>query len=162
VRRLTAADDPRRLRLLRLEMLADTPVAFLERVTDAERHPPSYWVARLRRYDDADRVMYVAEAPDGDWVAQAGGYLATGRDAAYLVSVYVRPAHRGSGLLERMVGPVVDWARGKGCARLLLEVAAANGRAVAAYRRLGFTPTGRTQQHPLYPAETELEMARSL
>jgi ribosomal protein S18 acetylase RimI-like enzyme len=43
---------------------------------------------------------------------------------------------------------------------LVLEVAKENERAVAAYRRMGFTPTGHTHRHPLYPEITEMEMSR--
>jgi ribosomal protein S18 acetylase RimI-like enzyme len=163
VRALTSADDPAQLRELRLEMLADTPLAYLERVEDARRHPPAYWTDRIRRYAaGGDRALYVAEAPDGTWVGQAGGWLdRTG--LAYLVSVYVRPGHRGSGLLERLTTPVFDWARERGSTEIRLEVARENGRAVTAYRRLGFVPTGRTQPHPLYPGESvEIEMSRPL
>jgi ribosomal protein S18 acetylase RimI-like enzyme len=163
VRALTPADDPRRLRDLRLEMLADTPLAYLERVDDARRHPPAYWNDRLRRYvTGPDRVLYVALTADGRWLAQAGGYVdRTG--LAHLVSVYVGPAHRGSGLLERLATTVFDWARERGSTEIRLEVAKENARAVAAYRRLGFVPTGRTQPHPLYPdVSVEIEMTRPL
>jgi ribosomal protein S18 acetylase RimI-like enzyme len=163
VRRLTAGDDPRRLRELRLEMLTDTPMAFLERVEDARRHPPHYWVERLRRYADSpDRTMYVAEAADGGWVAQGGGYLDR-PGLAHFVSVYVRPGYRGAGLVEQLATEVFAWARERGCTEIRLEVAERNQRAVRAYQRLGFVPTGRTQPHPLYPAETmEIEMSRPL
>jgi ribosomal protein S18 acetylase RimI-like enzyme len=163
IRALTTADDPAALRELRLEMLADTPIAYLERVADARRHPPAYWADRLSRYaGGVDRTLYLAEDADGTWLAQAGGY----RDdsgLAYLVSVYVRPAHRGKGLLERLAARVFDWARERGSTEIRLEVARENGRAVAAYRRLGFAPTGRSQPHPLYPLDSvEIEMARPL
>ena len=163
VRALTGADDPARLRELRLEMLADTPIAYLERVEDARRHPPAYWADRVRRYaGGVDRTLYVAEAADGTWVGQAGGYLDL-QGLAYLVSVYVRPAQRGHGLVERLTAPVLDWARARGSTEIRLEVAEENGRAVAAYRRLGFAPTGRSQPHPLYPRDSvEIEMTRPL
>ncbi|MFL6139825.1 MAG: GNAT family N-acetyltransferase [Frankiaceae bacterium] len=163
VRALTAADDPGRLRDLRLEMLADAPLAYLERIEDARRHPLSYWTERVHRYaGGVDRQLYVAEAGNGAWVAQAGGYLDRS-GLAYLVSVYVRPAHRGRGLLERLAAPVFDWATARGSTEIRLEVARENARAVAAYRRLGFVPTGRSQPHPLYPRRSvEIEMSRPL
>ncbi|MDP9239877.1 MAG: hypothetical protein M3O55_04455 [Actinomycetota bacterium] len=49
-----------------------------------------------------------------------------------------------------------------GCGRhtLTLEVGIENRRALAAYRRLGFDPTGATRPHPLYSELTEIEMSR--
>jgi ribosomal protein S18 acetylase RimI-like enzyme len=162
IRRVTADDDPDALRRLRLEMLADTPVAFIERLTDAERRPPEYWHDRLLRYAvDPTRVMFVAEL-DGDVAAQGCGYI-DANQVAHFVSVYVTPRLRGRGVVDLLAERVFAWARERGCAEIRLEVAAVNGRAVAAYRRLGFGLTGRSQPHPLYPeAGIEVEMSRPL
>jgi GNAT superfamily N-acetyltransferase len=160
VRAVTPDDDPRRLRALRLEMLADTPIAFIERVENARRHPPGYWADRLKSYAaGADRTMYLAETPEGSWVATAGAYV-DAKGVAHLVSVYVTPSLRGTGLFDALAQAVFDWARARGCTEIRLEVALANARALAAYRRLGFAPTGYSQPHPLYPDESiEIEMA---
>jgi ribosomal protein S18 acetylase RimI-like enzyme len=162
IRRVTAADDPDALRRLRLEMLADTPVAFIERLTDAERRPPEYWRDRMLRYAvDPTRVMFVAEV-DGRLVAQGCGYIDTNQ-VAHFVSVYVTPRMRGRRVVDLLAERVFGWARERGCAEIRLEVAAVNARAVAAYRRLGFELTGSSQPHPLYPEEgIEVEMARPL
>ena len=158
VRAARPDDDPGQLRALRLEMLADTPLAFIEHLADAQRHPPGYWADRLRRYTaDPHRCLRIAVV-DGAWVAQAGGYL-DGAGSAHLVSVYVTPRLRGRGLLEALAGRVFDWARQRRCPDIRLEVARENARAVAAYGRLGFRPTGHSQPHPLFPdASVEIEM----
>lgn len=162
IRRLTLDDDPRRVRDLRLEMLADTPIAFIERLEDTRRRPAEHWTAMLRRHaGEPARVTFVAEVA-GRWVGQAGGHLDHGHQppVAYLVAVYVAPAYRGTGLVERLVAKVATWARARDFPELLLEVALENPRAVAAYRRMGFTPTGRSQPHPLFPeTATEIEMS---
>lgn len=162
VRRLTVTDDPARLRALRLEMLADTPIAYLERHDEVIGFPADYWVNRLRRYTvDPSRCTFVAERA-GRWVAQAGGVVDPTK-TAHLVSVYITPALRGSGLLERLAEEVYRWARDRGSTEIRLEVARENARAVAAYVRLGYRPTGRTQPHPLFPKHSlEIEMARPL
>lgn len=162
IRRLDPTDDPWQLRALRLEMLADTPIAFIERHEEAAARPASYWKDRLERYTgEPDRATFVAEYA-GRWVGQAGGHL-DHLPLAHLVSVYISPAHRGSGLLERLAGCVFHWARERGAREVRLEVAEINERAVAAYRRLGFVPTGRRQPHPLYPDRSdEIELARPL
>jgi len=209
VRPLTPQDDPDALRRLRLEMLEDAPVAFIERLSDAVRHPPAYWRDRVARYtNDPRRAMFVAESRSdratesrsdratesrsdrateslsdrateslsdratesrsdtgesgGDLVGQGGGYIDTD-GVAHLVTVYVTPRARGRGLVEQLAEQVFAWAIERGCHEIRLEVAEVNARAVAAYRRLGFRPTGRSQPHPLYPEEgVEIEMAREL
>lgn len=161
VRRLAPADDWQRVRALRLEMLEDTPLAYAERWQDAHERPPAYWQERLRQYTKGEsRITFVAEQT-GRWVGQAGGTLIRA-SRADLVSVYIAPPHRGTGLLERLTAEVVTWAVDRGCDTLGLEVAQENTRAVAAYTRLGFRPTGRSQPHPIYPDSVEIEMARSL
>jgi ribosomal protein S18 acetylase RimI-like enzyme len=115
----------------------------------------------LRYTDDPTRVMFVAEM-DGDVVAQGCGYIDPNH-VAHFISVYVAPRLRGRGVVDLLADRVFAWARERGCDEIRLEVAAVNGRAVAAYRRLGFELTGRSQPHPLYPeAGVEVEMSRPL
>ena len=62
----------------------------------------------------------------------------------HVVSVYVAPSHRATGLAGQMLDGVVAWARGEaGLDRLHLYVHEDNARAHAFYRRYGFTETGR-------------------
>ena len=74
------------------------------------------------------------------------GYLACFVDApgqGHVVSVYVAPSHRGTGLAGQMIDGVVGWARGEAALdRLHLHVHEDNARARAFYRRYGFTETG--------------------
>jgi ribosomal protein S18 acetylase RimI-like enzyme len=146
-------------RALRLEMLADTPIAYLESREHAEARPEAHWKSQL-----AERT---ASRTSAQWVLDAGdrfvGTMSCVRDEmgrVHVVGVYLAPAYRGRGLLRRMLDEVAEWARERGVTTLALEVAKENERAVAAYRRLGFTPTGHTHCHPLYPEITEMEMAR--
>jgi ribosomal protein S18 acetylase RimI-like enzyme len=82
-----------------------------------------------------------------------------GPSRAHLVSVYVAPAHRGSGLTTRMVDDVCRWAREEaGVHRLHLYVHEDNVRARAFYRRYGFVETGATMPYDLDPAKLEIEM----
>jgi predicted GNAT family acetyltransferase len=141
-------------------MLADTPVAYVETVADAEASPPERWSSRaVERSTGDDSTVLVAETAAGAFVGTAGGF--TDRpDHTIVVGVYVTPAYRGTGLIDRLIEAVADWSLAAGRRQLLLEVAQENPRALAAYRRLGFTPTGLTGPHPLYPGITELELAR--
>lgn len=147
------------LRALRLEMLEDTPIAYLETLATARTHPESYWRRQAR--GRADAVKLVAETPAGRWIGTMGGVVADG--APTLVAVYVTPAARGRspGVTDALLQAVEDWARQRGD-QLRLEVNELNPRAVAAYESRGFFLTGRTSPYPLQPPSLELEMVKPL
>jgi predicted GNAT family acetyltransferase len=147
------------MRALRLQMIADTPIAYIESLADAEAHPDEYWVSRAQqRSAGCERSSFVVEA-GGEWIATAGGFAAED-GSTFVVGVFIAPPHRGTGVLELLVDAVAAWSLECGRERLCLEVARENPRAIAAYTRLGFTLTGEEQPHPLYPGLTELTMAR--
>jgi ribosomal protein S18 acetylase RimI-like enzyme len=160
VRRVTEADW-QLLRAVRIEMLRDTPTAYLETVADAESRAETDWRFRARR-GSVGQMDYAiaAEAADvpGRWV----GYMACfvdGPRRAHLVSVYVAAAYRGSGLVRRMVDEVCRWARDEaGVDRVHLYVHEDNVRARAFYRRYGFVETGGSMPYELDPTKLEIEM----
>jgi GNAT superfamily N-acetyltransferase len=81
---------------------------------------------------------------------------------AYLTAVYVAAAWRGRGVGRAVSARVIDWARERGFARVLLHVADWNEGARRTYAALGFVPTGATEPLPHDPTVTELEMALEL
>ena len=163
--RRVVEDDWRLLRAVRLEMLRDTPLAYLETLADAEPRTEAEWRFRSNRGSTGPTELALAaedpERPDR-WV----GYLACFVDApgqGHVVSVYVAPCQRGTGLAGRMLDGVADWARGEaGLDRLHLYVHEDNSRARAFYRRYGFTETGGTMPYDLAPGQVEIEMAMLL
>lgn len=148
-----------RLRALRLEMLADTPIAYLETRETAETHPVSHWQRHARGRPNS--IKLVAELADGRWVGTMTGIVAEGTPT--LVAVYVAPDVRGAaaGVTDALLRGIERWAAQHGD-QLRLEVNELNGRAVEAYRRRGFVPTGRTTPYPLDPPSLELEMVKAL
>jgi GNAT superfamily N-acetyltransferase len=148
-----------RLRALRMEMLADTPIAYLETVETAERHPVSHWQRHARGRPGG--VKLVAELEDGRWVGTMTGIIAEGTPT--LVAVYVAPEVRGArvGVTDALLARIEAWAAQHG-EQLRLEVNELNGRAIEAYRRRGFVMTGRTTPYPLDPPSLELEMVKAL
>jgi GNAT superfamily N-acetyltransferase len=85
------------------------------------------------------------------------------RRAWHLVSMWVSPAQRGTGLAERLVQAVTGAARADGATRLILWVTDVNERARAFYGRLGFRPTGARQLvRPDEPDHWEEERSRDL
>jgi GNAT superfamily N-acetyltransferase len=153
-------EDWREVRDLRLEMLADTPIAYLETLQAARRHDEAYWRRRARpRTDGGITVVAVTDA--GRWVGTMAGIPGVGGPT--LVGVYVSPGFRGrrAGVTDALLDAVEAWAH-EHADVLRLEVNELNTRARAAYERRGFVLTGRTSPYPLDPPSLELEMIKRL
>ena len=158
--RRVAPGDWAAVRDLRLEALADTPIAYLETLDAARALDDDDWQARARRGaqggDSVQALVLSGERP----VATCVGFVGGG--TAWLAAVYVTPAWRGRGLLAPLVEQVVAWSREQGQSRLSLEVHEDNAAARAAYARLGFVETGVRRPYPLDPSGAELEMVLDL
>ncbi|HEX6967841.1 MAG TPA: GNAT family N-acetyltransferase [Micromonosporaceae bacterium] len=160
VRRIRPTDTAR-MRALRLEMLADSPLAFLETLAEAAARPHPEFAARVAEAADGARIgQFVAEA-EGRLVGHLGGMVAhDDPTTTVLFAVYITPSWRGRGLLGDLVEAAAAWSREVGRSRLMLEVASGNGRALRAYRRLGFAVFGTPVAHPKIPGLTEVWMRR--
>lgn len=139
------ADAWARARGVRLRALRDAPEAFWSTTEGEERLPVSVWRRRLAR-SDAATFLAVREGRDVG-LAIGAPHHAHPADAG-LYSVWVAPEVRGSGIADRLVMAVIDWARAAGHQRIRLDVADDNPRAVGLYSRLGFTPTGAVSRFP--------------
>lgn len=145
-------------------MLADAPQAFWTQLEDVRDRSEQEWREDLAR----GRVML--QALDGDEVAGGLGVDLEGyteelrlpTDTVNIVSVYVRPAHRGRGVVQALMREAAVVMRENGRTRLLLEVAHTNLPARRRYVRMGFTETGRVEGHPRYPGVVEVEYAADL
>ncbi|MDG4833699.1 GNAT family N-acetyltransferase [Solwaraspora sp. WMMD1047] len=161
IRRVRPADAAR-MRALRLEMLADSPLAFLETLADAAAQPHREYAARVAGHAHGDRAAQFVADRAGRFIGHAGGHAVAHQPAVTVVfSVYLTPAWRGTGLLAGLVDAVAAWSVAAGRPELMLEVLVGNDRALRAYRRLGFTDTGVRVAHPTIPALTELQMRRA-
>jgi predicted GNAT family acetyltransferase len=153
--------DAARTRALRLEMLADSPLAFLETLAQAAARPHADYAARIAANAEGDRVAQFIAVADGRAIAHAGGtVIAEEPDVTVIFAVYVTPAWRGQGLIAALTEAVAAWSRGAGRPELMLEVVVGNDRAVRAYERVGFVDTGVRLPHPTTAAMTELQMRR--
>ncbi|WP_432487465.1 GNAT family N-acetyltransferase [Kineococcus sp. SYSU DK018] len=161
--RATTEDDWQRVRELRLEMLRDTPHAYLETLESALGHDEPEWRARARRGRSATGTVLVAVDEGGRWVGTMGGWLPGPSTAPLLVGVYVAPSHRGpgAGVADALLDGIEAWAAGHGPV-LRLMVHEDNQRAQAFYARRGFRLTGNSGPYPLDPRQREVEMAREL
>jgi GNAT superfamily N-acetyltransferase len=163
VHRVTPADAAR-MRALRLEMLADSPLAFLETLAQAAARPHDDYRRRIVQASTGRQLaQFIADPhPTARLIGHAGGtVLPEEPDVTVVFAVYVTPARRGTGVLGDLVAAVAEWSRHCGRADLMLEVVVGNDRAVRAYERLGFADTGVRVPHPIIPTLTELQMRRS-
>ena len=160
VHRVTPADAGR-MRALRLEMLADSPLAFLETLAQAAARPHADYRRRVVQASTGGQLAQFVADPGGRLIGHAGGtVLPEERGATVVFAVYITPAHRGSGVLRELVEAVAEWSLAMGRGELMLEVVVGNDRAVRAYERLGFADTGIRVPHPVIPGLFELQMRR--
>ncbi|MCW2679912.1 MAG: GCN5-related N-acetyltransferase [Frankiales bacterium] len=161
LRRVEPGDWPA-VKRLRLEALADTPLGFLETHEAAAGLPDDAWRYRAVRGSQGGDSCQLFVVRDGVPVGTAVTFPDAVDPAVWwVVAVYLRPEARGEGLLGRLVEALGEHARGHGARLLRLQVHEDNGRARAAYRRLGFAETGEREPYPLGDGD-ELTMARAL
>lgn len=73
---------------------------------------------------------------------RASRYEGRAAHVAYLGTLAIAPAHKGSGLALRMVNGAIEDLAAKGVLRVELMLEADNPRALAFYRKLGFVHEG--------------------
>ena len=160
VHRVTPGDAGR-MRALRLEMLADSPLAFLETLAQAAARPHADYRRRIVQASTGGQLAQFVADPGGRLIGHAGGTVLPEHPGTTVVfAVYITPARRGSGVLRGLVEAVAGWSVAMGRHELMLEVVVGNDRAVRAYERLGFADTGVRVPHPVIPGLYELQMRR--
>ncbi|WP_067509023.1 GNAT family N-acetyltransferase [Actinoplanes sp. TFC3] len=156
-----APEDAARMRALRLEMLADSPLAFLETVAQQAARSHADYQRRIRQASRGNQLAQFVADPGGRLTGHAGGtVLPEEPDVTVVFAVYITPRHRGQGVLASLVDAVAQWSVESGRPELMLEVVVGNDRAVRAYERLGFSQTGARVPHPVIPGLQELQMRR--
>jgi ribosomal protein S18 acetylase RimI-like enzyme len=133
-------------RAVRLASLCDSPVAFGSRYDDWVDAPVERWQARLAQVpltllaqEGGEAVGVVSGQPAGDtWVE--------------LISMWVAPAARGTGVAGQLIDAVAGWAAGQN-RRTFLMVRSDNLRARKSYERAGFVDRGVPEGWP--PDEPE-------
>ncbi|MFJ4920796.1 GNAT family N-acetyltransferase [Streptomyces sp. NPDC088725] len=174
--RAVRADEWAEVKELRLLALQDpaAPLAFLATYEEAVKRPDSFWQEQAAggSGQGLKSRQFIAEAADGSWSASVAllieepGYIdfmqhTVERAQGHLVGVYVRPEHRGSGLIKELIAAALDWAwslEEPELSRVRLYVHEDNARARAAYRKMGFTATGVTVPFEPQPSQQELEL----
>ena len=147
---------------VRLRALQDSPTAFSSTYADESRDTDEDWLQRADRWNGARSTSFLAldcDMPCGI----VGGFLdREDPRAAHLVSMWVAPSHRRSGVGRALVHAILDWARSKDARAVSLMVTSSNDTAVTFYRSIGFSFTGNTEPYPNDPDLFEREMSRSI
>lgn len=151
-------DDWERLRDIRLWSLTESPGVFgssLERETGFKE---THWRMRLRSSPwflavDGDEALGLVCA-----IHEPGAPP----DNRHVVSMWVRPDRRGSGVGQQLLAAVEEWASADGARTLSLWLLDGNAAGAALYRRCGFEPTGESTPLPRDPSLTEHRWERVL
>jgi ribosomal protein S18 acetylase RimI-like enzyme len=149
-------EDWRAWRELRRRALADAPRAFT--TTLAEWSGAGDDESRWRHRLGAVAVNLVAAVGD----AKVGMASATSpeNDEVELISMWVAPEARKSGVATALIEAIVRWASAEGVARVALDVRDDNLAAIALYRACGFADAGQSPNSE--PGAPERRMLRSL
>ncbi len=132
-------DDWERVRAIRLRALLDAPDAFATTFAEDESRPLGQWRTWL---ENIDAATFIATPDDRD-VGLVFTFPYVGVDrAAGLFGMWVAPEHRGKGIAGDLIDAIVAWARARGYARVVLDVADTNLPAVRLYESKGFVRTG--------------------
>lgn len=128
-------DDWEIFREVRLRSLADAPDAFGSGYDDWAAAPEARWRARMQA------VPYTVIARRGSEVVGVVCGTLDGDDAVELISMWVAPETRGTGVAGALISAVVGWATAQGRSTYLM-VLDSNARAIAAYGKAGFVDQG--------------------
>ncbi|WP_278262263.1 GNAT family N-acetyltransferase [Nocardia sp. AG03] len=151
------SEDWRRFRRIRLLALAEAPYAFGSTLAWAQDRTDQDWRDLL-----AVRTQFLASTQDRD-LGTVGAVDENG--VIHLISMWVAPEARGSGVAGLLVRSVIDWASVSGYDEIRLEVSEGNDSAERLYHRHGFRRTGVagavSEQDPRQEFEMRLTLPRS-
>ena len=179
-RGVTSPAEVRRVRLhewaeirdLRMAAVSDpaASMAFLTTLEEERARDEAAWRDRASAAALGEDAAQFVAVEGHSWVGSVSVLLRTSGDRDHLgrtldapradvVGVFIAPAARGAGLLDRLMDAAATWAAGHGADALTLDVHRDNTRAQAAYRRIGFVPTGVAFTSVIGP---EIEMRKPL
>lgn len=144
--------DWERFRAVRLAALSESPAAFGSRYDDWVDAPAERWQSRLTQ------VPLTLLAHDGTTVVGVVSGQRVDERWVELISLWVAPAARGTGVARQLIAAVADWAAGQD-RRTYLMVRSDNARARKSYERSGFVDKGVPNGWPAdEPPERRMEL----
>jgi len=165
-------DNVAAFRMVRLQALKEDPTSFGSTYAKESELTEAEWLKRAARWSGEKSVGYLAmnqEMPDQEMSDQGMpcGIVASYLDEedphrAHVVSMWVSPTHRRSGLGTLLIDAIQVWAMARGVSELQLMVTNINHGAIQFYKRLGFTMNGVTAPYPNDASLFEHQMIKSL
>ena len=147
---------------VRLSALQDTPTAFTGTYSAESQLSGKDWLTRVSTWNSDRSVCYIA-MDNGSPCGIIGGKCdEQDLQRAYVLSMWVAPTHRRTGLGSRLMNAVQSWAQNLGVQELYLLVTSINASAMRFYEKCGFALTGLAQPYANDPALLEFEMVKSL
>lgn len=147
-------DEWEDFREVRLASLAESPAAFGSRHADWIDAPAERWQARLTG------VPLTLLAREGEQVVGVVSGQPVADAWVELISMWVAPPARGTGVAARLMASVVQWAAEQDRGTFLM-VRRDNLRARTSYERAGFVDRGVPEDHPAdEPPELRMEWVR--
>jgi ribosomal protein S18 acetylase RimI-like enzyme len=153
--RRAGPDDWMTLRDLRLAALADTPTAFASTLERESGYDEPRWRQLIAGF-----ACFMAW--DGDQAAGLAGGLLLDNGEWHVISMWVSPRARGSGVAHQLIEAVAEHVKAEGARKVSLWVTDGNDRARVFYERAGFRPTGKRQRVRPDEPQMEQEMSRDL
>jgi ribosomal protein S18 acetylase RimI-like enzyme len=150
------------LKTVRLRALHDAPTAFGSTFLKESQLSDEDWLKRVSTWNSDRSVCYIAMDNDAPCGIIAGKFDDNDPQRAEVVSMWVSPAHRRTGLAATLMNAVQWWAQNQGLGELRLMVTNKNAAAIRFYEKCDFAPTGVTGPYPNDPALFEVEMAKPL
>ena len=151
-------NDVDRLRALRLAALKDAPYAFGAKYEDEVKKPVSEWQDRLKNTtwcfvvaDGVDIGLLAVDVADKDR-----------NSACWLSSWWIREDHRGGDIPKLMLNWLDQLCKENNWEKIGLGVWPDNLRAIAAYKKLGFTQRQKLLPSRSIPGQMYLAMYRQL
>jgi ribosomal protein S18 acetylase RimI-like enzyme len=141
---------------VRLRALQDAPTAFGSNYAQECQLTHADWRERVLRWNGQGGAGFLAM--DQNTACGIAGVFIDERDPtrAQMVSMWIAPTQRRRGIGRLLVEDIVTWVRQREGRTLGLMVTSNNESAISFYRRLGFTPTGRTEPYPNDPSLIEV------
>lgn len=140
--RRATANDVELFKKIRLRALLESPNAFGSTYEDAVKRSDASWREQLlSTVQGSLRNTQLAFAAD-DCIGLAALYREPDADCGALLMMWIDANFRGSPAASLLVNRLLAWAEAAGFSTVVLDVNVTNRRAIAFYRKLGFSSIG--------------------
>ena len=157
-------DEWHRLKAIRLEALAESPLAYTTTLDEALAYPDAVWRERASGRSGGFDQLTMIGVEGSRTVAMGVALLRTQRRRRIvpIVSVFVSPGHRRSGIGEAVMEGLEAWAARNDADRTSLWVVDDNDPARLFYESLGYRSTGDRQKISVPPVRWETRLEKLL